>query len=100
MHRLVGTALWIGMLASCAAPPPIATASDAARANIALAELEQGRTLLLGKCGGCHRPPLPASQQVTAWPKQVDTMAARSKITDEQHRLILQYLVTLAERPR
>jgi nitrate/TMAO reductase-like tetraheme cytochrome c subunit len=86
----------LAIVASCATPLPIATASDAARANVALAELEQGRSLLLGKCGSCHAPPPPASQKPSAWPRQVENMAERAKITAQQHHLIVQYLVAMA----
>jgi len=85
-------------LAACGAMPPVATAGDAARTNVALAELEQGRSLLLSKCGNCHAPPLPASQRSAAWPAKVDEMAARSKLVGPQRDLIAQYLVAIASR--
>ena len=85
----------LAVVASCGTPPPIATASDAARANVALADLEHGRSFLISKCGACHVPPLPASQKPSDWPRQVDAMAERAKITAEQHHLIVQYLVTM-----
>jgi hypothetical protein len=108
MPRLVGRllgllgplVLLLAIVASCGAPPPIATASDAARANVALAELEQGRSFLLGKCGSCHLPPPPASHAVADWPEQVERMAARAHITGMEQHLIVQYLVALADRPR
>jgi hypothetical protein len=100
--RLLGLVSLLGLavVASCGTPLPIATASDAARANVALADLEQGRTFLLGKCGSCHVPPRPASHAVADWPGQVERMAARSHITGMEQGLIVQYLVALADRPR
>src|SRR3954468_12868065 len=99
MRRLFGLCL-VAVMASCRPPLPTATPADAARANLALADLEQGRTLVVGKCGGCHRPPLPASHTVAEWPRQVDAMAERSKLTAPQHQLIVDYFVTMADRPR
>jgi cytochrome c5 len=88
----------VSAVAACGAMPPVATVGDAARANVALAELEQGRALLLSKCGNCHAPPLPASQRSADWPARVDEMAARSKLVAGQRDLIAQYLVAIASR--
>jgi len=97
MRRFVlGSAIALGTLSACGAAPPVATAGDAARANIALAELEQGRTLLIRKCGNCHQPPLPASQPIAQWPAKVGEMSARSKLEAGQRELIEQYLVVMA----
>jgi len=97
MRRFVlGSAIAVVALSACGATPPVATAGDAARANIALADLQQGRTLLIRKCGNCHQPPLPASQRVAAWPAKVGEMSARSKLEAGQRELIEQYLMTMA----
>jgi cytochrome c5 len=88
----------VSALAACGAMPPVATAGEAARANVALAELEQGRSLLLSKCGNCHAPPVPASQRSADWPAKVDEMAVRSKLVAGQRDLIAQYLVAIASR--
>jgi len=99
MRRLLlGSALALGTLSACGAAPPVATAGDAARANIALGDLQQGRTLLIRKCGNCHQPPLPASQPIAQWPAKVDAMAARSKLEAGQRELIEQYLIAMATR--
>ena len=100
MARLVGCLLALGVASGCGGAPPIATASDAARASLALADLEEGRRLLIGKCGGCHAPPLPVSQKIGDWPREVASMAERAKLTAPQHQLIVQYLVTMADAPR
>jgi cytochrome c5 len=97
MRRIALTIVLAG-LAACGAMPPVATAGDAARANVALAELEQGRSLLLSKCGNCHAPPLPASQRIADWPAKVGEMAVRSKLVAGQRELIEQYLVAMASR--
>ena len=89
------------MFAACSYPPPQATAVDAQRANVALAELTEGRTLLIEKCsgdGGCHRTPLPQDARAAEWPEHVADMAERSKIDDKQRRLIEQYLVVMASK--
>jgi hypothetical protein len=87
-------------LAACAPrTPPAATASDASRANIELAELQQGRTLLISKCGSsCHTTPMPADHSVLEWPHKLDEMSGRAHLEPMQRALIEKYLVTMAQR--
>jgi len=85
------------VLIGCTKPPPQATALDAERGNVALADLTEGRTLLIRKCSGCHRTPLPAEYRAAEWPKHVTEMAERSKIDDKQKALIERYLVVMAK---
>jgi hypothetical protein len=86
------------VLASCGVAPPHATPGDAARAHVELHALERGRTLLLAKCGGCHRPPMPLDRAVYDWPRELDDMGVRAHLDREQRQLIEQYLITLATR--
>lgn len=83
-------------LAACRVTPPHATAMDAQRSGIALAELKQGRALMVTKCGNCHKPPLPNAHPAHAWPAMLDEMSERSSLTPDQRRLIQQYFVAMA----
>jgi hypothetical protein len=87
-------------LGACAPrTPPMATANDALRVHVELAQLQQGRTLLVQKCGNsCHVTPLPSQHAAIEWPHALDEMAARSGLDREQRALIEQYLVTMAPR--
>jgi hypothetical protein len=87
-----------GVLAGCGSAPPVATAGDAARANVQLADLEHGRTLMIAKCGGCHRAPMPTDHRARDWPHSLDEMTDRAKLDPTQRHLIEQYLVTMAMR--
>jgi hypothetical protein len=78
--------------------PPRATAADAQRANVNLAELEQGRTLLIQRCGKCHQPPMPKEFPAALWPEKVGDMAERAKIDAVQRGSIEQYLQTMSSR--
>ena len=84
------------LLVACATPPPQVTALDAERANVALADLQEGRTLLMAKCGGCHTVPTPEEQTAAAWPKKLDDMATRARLTPVEQQLIQLYLVVKA----
>jgi hypothetical protein len=91
--------LALGMAAGCGGmSPPAATALDASRANIALADLQSGRKLLITKCGSCHRPPLPTEHSRSEWPGKLDDMSERSRLDVMQRQQIEQYLVTMAAR--
>ena len=89
MIRLLVAMVAVG---GCAPSPPHATAADAARANVALAELEQGRTIVVGKCGACHRPPLPDDP----WQRWLPDMAARARLDASERHLAEQYLSVMA----
>lgn len=100
MKRLVAIALVAAStLGGCArSSPPMVTATDAQRGNVELAELEQGRKLLIGKCTNCHRVPMPKDHAAGEWPKMLDEMATRANIDITQQKLIEKYLVTMSTR--
>ena len=84
-------------LAACVrSTPPTATAGDAARVHIELAELQQGRSLLVTKCGNCHRTPMPSEHAAAEWPEKLDEMSSRANLDATQRHLIEQYLVTMS----
>ncbi|HWU91572.1 MAG TPA: hypothetical protein VN253_30100 [Kofleriaceae bacterium] len=94
---LLALVLALAGAAGCAQRlPPIATTDDARRANVELATLQEGRQLLLRKCGNCHRAPLPADHAAHEWPGKLDEMSARANLNPGQRRAIEQYLVAMA----
>jgi hypothetical protein len=85
-------------VAACAphAPPPV-SAGDAERGHVELAELQQGRTLLVQKCGNsCHVAPMPMQHTAMDWPHSLDEMSDRAHLQPMQRALIEKYLVTMA----
>ena len=88
-----------GALSGCGGmSPPSVSPLDASRVNLQLADLQNGRSLLMRKCGGCHRVPLPAEHSPHDWPAKLGEMSARAHVDDQQRQLIEQYLVTMATR--
>ncbi|MEJ7600256.1 MAG: hypothetical protein WKG01_20270 [Kofleriaceae bacterium] len=79
--------------------PPVATANDAERGQVALGELERGRALVLGKCARCHATPLPSDHTATQWPGMINEMAVRSKLDAGERTAITRYLVVMAAAP-
>lgn len=97
--KVVALVLGIAGAAACTrATPPHATAIDAERGHVELADLQRGRALLVRKCGGaCHQPPLPEAHSAATWPLLLDEMAVRSNVDVAQRRLILNYLVVMTQ---
>ena len=90
--------LVLGSLAACARNvPPQASILDSERSSVALAELQQGRKLLVRKCGSCHQTPLPKAHTAAEWPSKLDEMSARASLDAYQRHMIEQYLVVMTE---
>ena len=99
MKKLLAIALLLSIVApACRVTPPHATPADASRSNIELAELKEGRALMVTKCGNCHKPPMPNEHLAAEWPSKLDEMAARSNLDPKQRQLIQQYFVVMASR--
>lgn len=80
----------------CGGALPVVTAGDAARAGVALAELQQGRSLVAAKCSSCHRTPQPAERKIDEWPRMIDEMSRRAHVDGGERQAIQAYLVTMA----
>jgi len=79
--------------------PPAATPMIAERNHVQLAELNEGRGLLVDKCGnGCHVTPMPAEHTAREWPAMLDEMSARAHLGPRDRVLIERYLVAMATR--
>ncbi len=93
--------LVIGCLLVGCAPrvPPHVTPADAERANLSVAELEHGRSLVIAKCGSrCHKTPMPSVHTAAEWPKALDEMAPRAHVAWDERHAIERYLVAMAKR--
>ncbi|CAN5896715.1 hypothetical protein BH11MYX2_BH11MYX2_24050 [soil metagenome] len=81
------------LVAACGVPPPVVSAADAQRANVELAELQQGRQIVVTKCSGCHDAPLPSGP----WRKNIDEMSNKAKLSGGERRLLVQYMEVMAQ---
>ncbi|MFZ4523612.1 MAG: c-type cytochrome [Bacteroidales bacterium] len=86
---LIGLA---GMLA-CSPALYVPTLEVANRKNMDLNNLNEGRQLYTGHCGSCHRLHLPGEFGEQAWRSFTNSMQPRAKITDDEKRLILDYIL-------
>lgn len=53
-----------------------------------------GRKLYVDHCSGCHNLHFPKEFTEEQWVSNLDEMQGKAKISDEEKRLILQYLIS------
>ena len=56
-------------------------------------ELAEGKTLFENNCAKCHKLPQVTEQTREGWIPIVDRMAKKAKITEEQEKLVYNYIV-------
>jgi len=61
--------------------------------SISVENLKKGRDLYVNNCSSCHQLYLPNQYNAEAWQHNLDQMQLKAKITDEQKKLIYEYLV-------
>jgi mono/diheme cytochrome c family protein len=92
-----------GLFGCASSPYPHPIQADVAvaqkqRTGVTLADLEQGRSLYLSRCGSCHQVVDPKSVAPSEWPHEVAEMQERAKLDAGQVDAIVLYLVTIASR--
>src|SRR4051812_34808766 len=89
-------------LSACTSPVPRpnASATRAARERwpgTTRVQLENGRSLFLARCSGCHNLPKPTDYSAQEWRPIVERMEPLAKLTNEQGELVLRYVVAIRE---
>ncbi|MGZ5209331.1 MAG: cytochrome C [Kaistella sp.] len=80
-----------GFLASCTPKPSVVEGTKTNTAeNLAL-----GKTVFENSCGRCHDLPTPAAHSAQDWVGIMNAMAPKAKLTDEQHQLVYNYIVSV-----
>lgn len=67
--------------------------------GMSLAELTEGRALYVGHCGSCHTLHLPGEFSVEIWKQNLDEMQKKSKISNREKMVILNYLLSEPKKP-
>ena len=96
-------ALGLTLGAGCAAALPRPSSATVARAqgrwpDSSLAQLEQGRSMFVQRCSGCHALPLPDSRTEAEWKKVMDEMAAEAKLTPDERVLVERFVLSVRTR--
>ncbi len=78
------------LLLSCASQLYVPTESIN---SVSVENLKEGRKLYVNNCASCHQLYEPNKCDATKWKHNLDEMQARAKITDNQKKLVYDYLV-------
>jgi mono/diheme cytochrome c family protein len=81
------------LLGACSAALYIPTSDDATRVGVSTDDLLAGRKLYTNHCGSCHNLHLPEQYTRKRWEKELPEMKQKAKITDDQVRLISNFLL-------
>ena len=89
-----------GILLSSAGTIFASTQNDTIAHKMSADSVKTGKALYENNCVRCHKLKDPAKYTMAQWPRLVDKMQKRAKITDEQKALILSYLATEAKKEK
>lgn len=89
---------------ACASQLPLLTKPQldwAARRwpEVPTSQIESGRTLYVMKCSGCHTLKQPRAYSAERWPKIMEKMSPKAKLSREQEEQITRYVSTMLEAP-
>jgi mono/diheme cytochrome c family protein len=94
IRRWFSGAAWILAL-GCAGSLPQVTVEDAEGTGIPLGDLRAGRERYVAKCSGCHELHPPGAYDDARWAREVEAMAERVRLEDQDRRAILLYLQSM-----
>jgi mono/diheme cytochrome c family protein len=102
IHHLLLTTAALGLVA-CTGAVPNVTPADTHWAtqnwpDATQAQLEQGRSLYVGHCGGCHAIVPPEKHSGDQWRAQLTEMAPRAKLQGLDRERVLRYLLTVSRQ--
>jgi cytochrome c2 len=71
---------------------------DTVKFKTTVDSVKTGNDLYENKCKRCHKLKDPAKYTMVQWPRLVNKMQKRAKITDQEKAIILTYLATKARK--
>ena len=81
----------LGFLASCTTKPAVVAVTKTNKVeNLAL-----GKTIFDNSCGKCHDLPNPTDHSAQDWVGIMNRMAPKSKLNDDQHAMVYDYIVSI-----
>ncbi|RPE14008.1 hypothetical protein EGT74_11000 [Chitinophaga lutea] len=96
MKTLVSVFLMATLLWACS---PGLNPENTAKVEEAFAKYEDspGKTVFRDKCAKCHGYRLPETRLAEKWPKTIDKMAPKAKLTDDQKAAVLAFVTKYAK---
>lgn len=61
-------------------------------------KLAQGKTVFENSCNRCHALPNPEKHDDMGWIKTLSRMAPKAKLTDDQHQMVYDYLISVNKK--
>lgn len=61
-------------------------------------QLAQGKTIFENSCNKCHGLPNPEKHDDQGWIKTLSRMAPRAKLSDDQHQMVYDYLISVNKK--
>ncbi|WP_370896536.1 cytochrome C [Chryseobacterium gossypii] len=61
-------------------------------------QLAQGKTIFESSCNKCNKLPDPAKHDEQGWIKTLSRMAPKARLTDEQHQMVYDYLISVNKK--
>lgn len=80
----------LAIATSCTPKPAVVTGSKTMSAEY----IAQGKTIFENSCAKCHDLPNPDDHSATDWVGLVNSMAPKAKLTDKQHEMVYDYIIS------
>jgi|GEM_PF-2830391 cytochrome c5 len=61
-------------------------------------QIEEGKNIYMASCNKCHGYKKPESKPAEKWPKTIERMGNKAKLTQDQKNLVLAYVVANAKK--
>jgi hypothetical protein len=109
MKRIAGIATLIaaGVLLACGAAyiapdvgPDLVRIAQGQDTGTTQEALQRGHDTFVANCDRCHKLPAPTRKTPEQWPATLDVMANRAKLTEEQERDVLRFILAARELPK
>jgi cytochrome c5 len=83
--------LGLGLMISCTPKTPAVSGTKTITAEY----LAQGKIIFDNSCKKCHDLPNPTDHSAQDWVKIMNSMAPKAKLSDEQHRMVYDYIISV-----
>jgi cytochrome c5 len=95
--KVLGTFAIVGLLVACSSSKKAVAESKTETATEVVAvemtpELVAGETIFNNKCGKCHALPEPSRYSKERWVPIMNSMAKKSKLSDDDRDLVYNYV--------
>lgn len=95
MKKLIAAVSFTAIFLVSCTPKASPSTAVAGSATSTAEEIAQGKTIFENSCGKCHKLPDPKSHNSVQWVGIMNAMAPKAKLTDDQHKWVYDYIVSV-----